>query len=161
MLGKFRPVEQNAALNNRLRCFPDHSQLPIAFARADVDDNWNIDRTRAIKLPYLDGEACFCWFAADLSGGDAGLDGCARGLRACSNLASAARCPTGRGPSPRLYIIGPRPRTTVKPQGVVSDGQPGAREGQAGRRGVAEHYGRRLPRPCAALNLLTPSLYRH
>jgi len=59
MLGKSRPVEQNAALNNRLRCFPDRSQLPIASARADVDDNWNIDRTRAIKLPYLDGEACF------------------------------------------------------------------------------------------------------
>ena len=29
---------------------------------------------------------------------------------------------------------------TVKPQGVVSDGQPGAREGQAGRRGVAEGF---------------------
>ena len=75
MLGKFRPVEQNAAPNNRLRCFPEHSQLPIASARADVGDNWNIDRTRAIKLPYPDSEAYFCWFAAGFGGGDAGLDG--------------------------------------------------------------------------------------
>lgn len=69
MLGKFRPVEQNAALNNRLRWFPDHSQLPIASARADVDDNWNIDRTRAIKLPYLDGEATQISSAPDPASG--------------------------------------------------------------------------------------------